>query len=125
LPQLRFARDFVDGKRKRHIGPWVFLIITVGLASAVILMSGVHWFEPFGHGKAGEVLQRHVNLVILMQVPGLLLRIRGFAVLFRQSLFILFKGGRCCAAEPGDHGGVGHGLSRLVGAALAPRPRKK
>jgi hypothetical protein len=63
------ARDFVAGKRKRHFGPWAFLIITVGLASAVILISGVQWFEPFGHGRAGEILQRHVNLVILIQMP--------------------------------------------------------
>jgi hypothetical protein len=65
----RVARDFVEGRRKRHFGPFAFLIITVGLASAVILLAGVEWFRPFRHGHAGEVLQRHVNLVILLQVP--------------------------------------------------------
>lgn len=63
------ARDFVQGRRKRHFGPFAFLVITVGLASAVILLTGVEWFAPFKHGKADDLLQRHVNLVILLQVP--------------------------------------------------------
>jgi hypothetical protein len=63
------ARDFIDGRRKRHFGPFAFLVITIGLASAVILLSGVEWFSPFGHGHAGDLLQRHVNLVILVQAP--------------------------------------------------------
>jgi hypothetical protein len=65
------AQDFVQGRRKRHFGPFAFLIITVGLASAIILMSNVEWFTPFKHGDAGALLQRHVNLVILLQVPML------------------------------------------------------
>jgi hypothetical protein len=63
------ARDFIDGRRKRHFGPFAFLVIAIGLASAVILLSGVEWFSPFGHGHAGDVLQRHINLVILVQAP--------------------------------------------------------
>jgi len=63
------ARDFIDGRRKRHFGPFAFLVISIGLASAVILLSGVQWFSPFGHGRAGDVLQRHINLVILLQAP--------------------------------------------------------
>ena len=75
------ARDFVEGRRKRHFGPFAFLIITVGLASAVIFVTGVQWFQPYGHGKAGELLQRHVNLVILLQMPLLAL---SCAVFFRK-----------------------------------------
>ncbi|HEX6398028.1 MAG TPA: DUF3667 domain-containing protein, partial [Steroidobacteraceae bacterium] len=63
------ARDFVEGRRKRHFGPFAFLVIAVGLASAVILLTGVQWFSPFKHGYADDVLQRHVNLVILVQMP--------------------------------------------------------
>jgi len=81
------ARDYVQGRRKRHFGPFAFLIITVGLASAVILISGVEWFSPFHHQHSGEFLQRHINLVILLQAPllaafcAVLLRARshGFA----------------------------------------------
>lgn len=63
------ARDYVEGRRKRHFGPFAFLVISVGLASAVILVSGVEWFAPFEHGSAGQLLQRHINLVILLQAP--------------------------------------------------------
>lgn len=63
------ARDFIEGRRKRHFGPFAFLVIAVGLASAVILLSGVNWFLPFQHGRAGDVLLRHINLVILVQAP--------------------------------------------------------
>jgi hypothetical protein len=63
------ARDYAEGRRKRHFGPFAFLLIMVGLASAVILLTGVEWFSPFEHGHADEVLQRHVNLVILLQAP--------------------------------------------------------
>src|SRR5688572_1261813 len=35
------AREYIAGQRKRHFGPWVFLLITVSLASAVILMTDV------------------------------------------------------------------------------------
>lgn len=59
----------MQGRRKRHFGPFAFLIITVGLASAAILISGVEWFSPFHHQHSGEFLQRHINLVILLQAP--------------------------------------------------------
>jgi len=63
------AREYVAGRRKRHFGPWAFLLITVGLASAVILLTGVEWFRPFTHSHAADVLQRHINLVMLGQMP--------------------------------------------------------
>jgi hypothetical protein len=65
------ADDYVRGRRKRHFGPFAFLMIAVGLASAVILISGVEWFSPFHHRHSGEFLQRHVNLIILLQAPVL------------------------------------------------------
>lgn len=74
------ARDYVEGRRKRHFGPFAFLLISVGIASAVILAFGVEWFAPYKHGHADEVLQRHVNLVILLQMPLLAV---SCALLFR------------------------------------------
>jgi hypothetical protein len=65
----RVAREYVQGRRKSHFGPFAFLVIMVGLASAVILITGVEWFTPFKHGQAGDLLQRHINLVILLQTP--------------------------------------------------------
>jgi hypothetical protein len=75
------AREYVEGKRKRHFGPFAFLLITVSFASAVILLTGVEWFAPYEHGRAGDLLQRHVNLVILLQTPLLALCC---AALFRR-----------------------------------------
>jgi ribosomal protein L40E len=65
----RVAREYIAGQRKRHFGPWAFLLISVALASAVILLTGVHWFRPYGDSPAADVLQRHVNLAILLQMP--------------------------------------------------------
>jgi hypothetical protein len=75
------AREYIEGKRKRHFGPWAFLVITVGLASLVIHFADVQWFKPHGHGRAGELLQRHINLVILLQMP---LLAAACAMLFRR-----------------------------------------
>jgi len=63
------AREYIEGKRKRHFGPWAFLVITVGLASIVIHLSGVQWFKPFSQSHATDILHRHINLVILLQMP--------------------------------------------------------
>lgn len=63
------AREYISGQRKRHFGPWAFLLITVGLASAVILMTDVHWFKPYSQSPAADFLQRHINFVILLQMP--------------------------------------------------------
>lgn len=78
------ARDYVDGKRKRYFGPFAFLVIVVGLASAAIEVSG---FKPTGFtalgtgtandmahdaaavNAAGNFFQRHFNAVILLEVP--------------------------------------------------------
>lgn len=82
------SREYTEGKRKRHFGPFAFLLITVGLASAIILVSGVQWFTSYEHGYAANLLQRHVNLLILIQMPI-------------QALFcaVLFKGQRRTFAE--------------------------
>ncbi|HEV7607008.1 MAG TPA: DUF3667 domain-containing protein [Steroidobacteraceae bacterium] len=67
------AREYVEGKRKKHFGPFGFLIISVGLASFIIVMTGVNWFAPAGDNPVSNFLQRHVNLVILIQMPILAL----------------------------------------------------
>lgn len=63
------AKDYVSGRRKRHFGPFAFLVITVGLASAVVALSGFRAFTTDSPNAVAEFLQRHVNLVILLQVP--------------------------------------------------------
>jgi len=63
------SREYVDGKRKKHFGPLAFLLLTVGLASFMIVATGVKFFSPVGESAAAEFLQRHINLVILLQMP--------------------------------------------------------
>jgi hypothetical protein len=65
----RVAREYADGRRKKYFGPFAFLFISVGLASFVILVSGVRWFAPIDDVSAASFLQRHINLIILMQAP--------------------------------------------------------
>jgi hypothetical protein len=63
------ARDYIEGRRKRYFGPFAFLVITVGLASAVIVIFGVDLFKPIGDNPTAHLLSRHVNLVVLFQLP--------------------------------------------------------
>jgi len=65
----RVSREYVDGKRKKHFGPLAFLLITVGLTSFLLAITGVKFFTPVGENNAAEFLQRHINLVILLQMP--------------------------------------------------------
>ena len=67
------ARDYVAGRRKRYFGPFAFLLITVGLASAIIALSGFKAFMSNNPNDIVDFLQQHVNWVILMQVPLLAL----------------------------------------------------
>jgi hypothetical protein len=67
----RVAREYIDGKRKKYFGPFAFLFIAVGFASFAILVAGVRWFAPINDSGIATFLQRHINLVILMQAPVL------------------------------------------------------
>lgn len=65
------AREYVEGRRKKYFGPFAFLVIAVGLASFLIVVSGVKWVEANGQTGIVEFLQRHVNVVMLLQIPPL------------------------------------------------------
>ncbi len=103
------ARDYVEGKRKRFLGPYAFLFLIVGLASATYVLSG---FKVL-HGKeivlgtaspntetlnalavaaAGDFFQRHVNIVILLDTPLLAaysrLLFRKFGISFAEHLVL-------------------------------------
>jgi hypothetical protein len=63
------ARDFVAGRRKKYFGPFVFLVITTGLATALMLGLHLNWFAPLQQAQASQLLHRNMNVVILIQVP--------------------------------------------------------
>jgi hypothetical protein len=63
------AREYIDGKRKKYFGPFAFLVITVGLASFAVILSGAQFFSPVPDNSIANFLQQHINLVILAQIP--------------------------------------------------------
>lgn len=78
------AREYVDGKRKRYFGPYAFLFLVVGLASAAIAISGYKMISSGGWAfgdpngvapyidashTAADFFQRHINFVILIEAP--------------------------------------------------------
>jgi len=63
------AREYVEGKRKKYFGPFAFLVITVGLASFMIVVSGVKWVRSDAEVPIVVFLQQHVNILILAQMP--------------------------------------------------------
>ena len=78
------ARDYVEGKRKRYFRPLSWLVVIVGLVSAEVVVSGFHVAIANNPSPLLNVLQRHVNLVFLFQVPLLALFCR---LLFRRDGF--------------------------------------
>src|SRR2546425_4919505 len=63
------ALDYVQGKRKRHFGPFAFLAVTVGIASAAIVLTGFHAVSSNNPNAVADFLQKHINLVFLAEVP--------------------------------------------------------
>lgn len=63
------AREYVEGRRKKYFGPFAFLLLTVGLASFMIVVTGVKWVTSDVDNASVEFLQRHVNIAILLQTP--------------------------------------------------------
>jgi hypothetical protein len=67
----RVALDYVSGRRKRHFGPFAFLVVVVALASAAIALSGFRVVSSDVPNASVDFLQHHVNLVLFAQVPVL------------------------------------------------------
>lgn len=67
------AREYVEGRRKKYFGPFAFLVIMVGLASFMFVVTGVTWGESDGQTGILDFLRRHVNIIMLLQVPMLAL----------------------------------------------------
>jgi hypothetical protein len=65
------ARDYVAGRRKRYFGPFAWLAVIMGIVSAEIALSGFHAVIPnsFKSNEFEDFLQRHINIVFLIDVP--------------------------------------------------------
>ena len=64
------AREYVQGRRRRHYGPFATLVVLVGLTALAINWSG---FQALSHDGLGsgptDLLQHHFNVLILVQLP--------------------------------------------------------
>ena len=64
------ARDYVEGRRRRHYGPFATLTLVVGITTLAVNALGyqvlVH--DRFDAG-AIDLLNRHFNLLLLVQLP--------------------------------------------------------
>jgi hypothetical protein len=79
------AREYIQGKRKRYFGPFVFLIVMVGVSAVLISATNFMVYAGGDAQKGREAIvfvQRHSNWVILLQVPILAAML---ALLFRSA----------------------------------------
>jgi hypothetical protein len=64
------AREYVDGKRRRHYGPFATLAVLVGLTALAVNLTG---FQILSHdglpSTPTSLLQRHFNVLLLLQLP--------------------------------------------------------
>ena len=66
----RVAREYVDGKRRRHYGPFATLAVIAGVAAVVIDLSRIQTLSNDGLAPgAMDLLQQHFNLLLLLQLP--------------------------------------------------------
>jgi hypothetical protein len=64
------AREYVEGRRRRHYGPFATLVVLVGVTALAVNLSG---FQALSHdglpSGPTDLLQRHFNLLLLVQLP--------------------------------------------------------
>ena len=81
----KVAREYVDGKRKKYFNPFTFVMLIVGFASVVLISSGFTSFSNktgIPDNPISPFLQKHINLLILLNIPLLALFNR---LLFRRT----------------------------------------
>ena len=80
------AREYVEGRRRRYYGPFATLVVLVGLTAVALNLSG---FQALIHEVStapAALLQRHFNVVLLVQLP---LLGAACALLFRDARLTL------------------------------------
>jgi len=85
----RVAREYIEGHRRRHYGPFATLAVVVGVTALVIDASGYAVLSQDGLPPGPtDLLQRHFNLLQLAQFP-----------LIGGACALLFSGARRTWAE--------------------------
>jgi len=78
----RVAREYVDGKRRKYFNPFTFALVVIGVGALVLAATEfVNFNSGVNANPVGAFLQKHINLVILIQLP--LLSLFGM-LLFRR-----------------------------------------
>ena len=66
----RVAREYIEGRRRRHYGPFATLVVLVGVTALAINVSGFQVLSQDGLPPGPtDLLQRHFNVLLLVQVP--------------------------------------------------------
>lgn len=66
----RMARDYVEGRRRRYYGPFATLVVLVGATALIVNMADYEMLAHDGFAvPATDLLQRHFNLLLLVQLP--------------------------------------------------------
>ncbi len=64
------ARDYVEGRRRRYYGPFALLAVLVGITALIVNAAGYQMLAHDGFGdEPTDILQRHFNLLLLVQLP--------------------------------------------------------
>lgn len=63
------ALDYVQGRRKRHFGPFALLFVVVAAASAAFAFAGLRAVPTSNANMVTDFLQSHLNLVTFAEVP--------------------------------------------------------
>ena len=63
------AREYVEGRRRRHYGPFATLVVLVGMTALALNLSGFQALTQEVSSAPAALLHRHFNLVLLVQLP--------------------------------------------------------
>lgn len=63
------AREYVQGRRRRHYGPFATLVVLAGVQALVLSLSGFRALSQEVAGVPADLLQRHFNLLQIVQLP--------------------------------------------------------
>lgn len=68
------AREYVKGRRRKYFNPFTFVLVVVGVASLMLAATKfVDFTSAAPPNPVSDFLQRHINLLILVQLPLLTL----------------------------------------------------